>query len=482
MIIFLILLFSAILRFYNLPNNFVFGGDEEHQAILAQTIIKDFHIIWIGVNAGNLGFYLGPYWTYFTSFWLMLSKGDPLITGYVASAIGVFTNFLIIIVGSKLFNKKVGLLAGLLYASLPLMVFFDQKYWNPTLIPFLSLLMLLSLSQTRRNQYWFVIFSASFASIFHVHLSLFPIIFVAIFYLIKEKIKLSKQVIFLSTIIVILILAPLITFDYFHKGSNITTPFRLREIASQPESKINPVSHLDYFFQTMGRVWFIKPFSNNSDEILAGCQSKRFESPFFLSLIGLGILLAFLINILTWKNKNTLLLALFIISISTSFLFFPGSANEYYLLGIFPLLLFLPGILNEYFPKFKYFSLLGIFLVSGLGVYTIFTNISDYGLAAKLPLIKQTIATIDNQPFELKQVGYCHYYEGWRYLFILNGKKPERADSDKSLGWLYDKEITNNPTKYTVILSEKRIPINFLTKDAKVIESGGFNSYIFTNY
>ena len=133
--ILLILFIAAFLRFYNLSETFVFAGDEEHQAILAQSIVKDFHIIWVGVNAGHLGFYLGPYWAYFTSLWLALSNGDPLITGYIASSIGVLTTLLTILVGSILFSKRVGLLSGLLYATLPLMVFFDQKYWNPTLIP-----------------------------------------------------------------------------------------------------------------------------------------------------------------------------------------------------------------------------------------------------------------------------------------------------------------------------------------------------------
>src|SRR3989338_5165075 len=156
----LILLLAAILRFYNLPSSFVFAGDEEHQAILAQTIIKHFHIIWIGVNAAHLGFYLGPFWVYFTSIWLYLSNGNPLITGYVSSFIGVTTTLLVIITGSALFNRRTGLLTGMLYASLPLIVYSDQKYWNPTPIPFLSLLMLLSLWKSKQNQKWLIIFAA----------------------------------------------------------------------------------------------------------------------------------------------------------------------------------------------------------------------------------------------------------------------------------------------------------------------------------
>ena len=467
----LILLLAAILRFYNLPSSFVFAGDEEHQAILAQTIIKHFHIIWIGVNAAHLGFYLGPFWVYFTSIWLYLSNGNPLITGYVSSFIGVTTTLLVIITGSALFNRRTGLLTGMLYASLPLIVYSDQKYWNPTPIPFLSLLMLLSLWKSKQNQKWLIIFAAAFGLVFHTHLSLIPLIFIALFWCIKQKISPSKKIIFLSLGVFLLMIAPLIAFDYFHKGSNITTPLRYSEITSDYRNQIHPVQHFNAFFQFLGRIWYIKSPSNNSDEVITSCTnasrignpntegiSQRYNPPLFLSLMGLGILVLFLISKKTRQNKASILLALFIIAITLPFLLFPGGSFEYYLLGIFPLLIFLPGIFLDYFPELKPVIITAFFLAVILGINTVISNKSDFGLGAKQSLIKQVLSFISNKPFELKQEGLCHFYEGWRYLFILNGKKPERSESDKGLGWLYQSEITQNPVQYTVILSESRVP------------------------
>lgn len=491
-IIFLILLLSAFLRFYNLPNSFVFAGDEEHQAILAQSIVKDFHIIWVGVNAAHTGFYLGPYWTYFTAFWLWLSKGDPLITGYVSSTIGVLTTLLIILTGSTLFNRKVGLLAGLAFATLPLMVFFDQKYWNPTPIPLLSLVMLLSLAKLRKNPKWAILLAASYGLVFHTHLSLVPIIFIAIFWVIKQKIKLPKKIIFLSLTTFLLMIVPLIAFDYFHKGTNILTPLRFKEISSDYRNKINPAHHFKSFFQTVGRIWYLKPFGNNSDEVISSCSSvsrigdpnvdnisKRFIPPLWLSSVSLLILILFLINKQTWQKNNNILLALFLLLIISVFLFFPGGAYEYYLLGTFPLFLFLPGILIGYFPKIKLLMIATVFIISMLGIFTILTNNPEFGYGPKQSLIQKTAQIIANQPFELRQTGLCHFYEGWRYLFVLNGKKPERSQSDEGLSWLYQEEITQDPVKFTVILSESRAGINFATSGARVLKSGGFSAYIF---
>lgn len=493
--IFFILTVAATLRFYNLPNSFIFAGDEEHQAILAQDLIKHFHIIWIGVNAAHLGFYLGPYWAYFTAFWLWLSHGDPLITGYISSSIGIITTLLIILTGNSLFNKKTGLLAGLLYASLPLMVFLDQKYWNPTLIPLLSLLILFTLLKAKENPKWSILFGISAGLIFHTHLSLFPLLFIAVYWLIRQKIKPSKAVIFLSLASFLLMLAPLIAFDYFHKGSNITTPFRYKEITSDYRNRINPSQHLPALFQVLGRVWYIQTPSNNGDEVITSCTdasridnpkvaglSQRYTPPIWLSLLGSALLFFFLINRRTWKKESTTLLALFLITLIGAFLLFPGGAFEYYLLGAFPLLMFLPGILSDYFPRLKNFLILFAFIAAILGIFTVISNRPDFGLGAKESLIKQTAAVIGNAPFELKQTGLCHFYEAWRYLFVLNGKKPERSDSDNGLGWLYQSEITNKPTQYTVIMSESRTPVTFDAQNAKIIKSGGFTAYIFKNF
>ncbi len=98
------------------------------------TLVKDFHPIWIGVSASFLDYYLGPYFTYFTAFWLWLSQGDPEITAYVAGVVGVITSVVIFFAGWRIFNLTTGMIGSLLYAGLPIFVFYDQKYWNPMFV------------------------------------------------------------------------------------------------------------------------------------------------------------------------------------------------------------------------------------------------------------------------------------------------------------------------------------------------------------
>lgn len=459
---------AAGLRFWNLPANFVFGGDEEHQAVLAMTIVRDFHIIWIGVNAAHTGFFLGPYWTYLTAFWLWLSGGEVLITAYVAASIGVITTLAVWWTSKTLFGDKTGWMAGWLYATLPLIVYFDQKYWNPTVVPLLTVLIVLSLVKTQANKWWFVVAAVCSGAVFHTHLSLVPLIGVALAVGIKEKI--GWRVALISTAMFVLMLAPLLVFDYYHHGSNLLTPLRFGEIQSDSTNKIDPGHHLRAMWETMGRLWYLHPNGDNGDEVLFACGTiwKKGLDPkvdlvstqthpyWLISLLSSTMLMAFLISKQTWKNRNSRMVALAIVLISSFFMFFPGGSYEYYLLGIFPLVVMIPGVLADRYPKLKSLLASLVIVVGILGIYTVLTNNPQFGYQDKKILVNEVAKNIGNKSFELKQSGLCHYYEGWRYLFNQASKRPLKADSDKGLGWLYSDQISNQKPDVVVRMYEKR--------------------------
>lgn len=488
------LLFTALLlRLNNLPNIFVFTLDEEYQTTLAKTIVDDFHVIWIGVNASNLGFYLGPFWTYFTSFWLFLSKGDPLITGYIAGLIGVLTTGFVIFVGHKMFNLRVGLTVGLLYATLPLLVYFDQKYWNPTLTPLLSVVLIFSIYKSAKSPLWWILFALAFGLVFHVHLSLVPYGLLALVWLIRER-NINKKIFAGSILVFLLTISPLIAFDYFHKGSNITTPLRFGEITATETYRINPAHHSIAFYELLGRILYLEPNKNNADEILFSCTSTsiyknhsiidqystRTKPVAALSLLSLALLLYFFFRKRTWQEKNSRALALATLFIVISFLLFPGGAVEYYLLGFFPLfLLILAKVIDSFKGRTNIVGAIFLIVLSLLGIATILTVKDDYGMANKKKLVADVMKIIEDKPYKLVESGMCHRFEGWRYLFSVYGRRPERSSVDEVLGWLYPSEITENPVSYRVVVAEKRTPQEFDTQEAKVVSRGGFNAYIF---
>lgn len=265
-----ILLLATFLRVYKLSANFVFGVDEEYQAYLAQTIIKNFHLIWIGVGS-TADFYLGPFWTYLTSGLLFLSRGTPLITGYFVAILGVATTLMVFVVGNKVFNYKTGILASLLYSSLPLIVFFDQKYWNVSLVPFLSLTMFFSIYQSAKNKWWWIVFAFSYGLVFHTHLSLVPFGLVALVFLFKQRKEINLKTCIFAVSAFVLIISPLIVFDYFHKWSNITTPVRLVTSLRTNTDQFNLSYRVNFLGETLARLVYLKPFKDSADETNWGC-------------------------------------------------------------------------------------------------------------------------------------------------------------------------------------------------------------------
>lgn len=443
-IVLLLLVLATVLRVYNLNQLYVFGADEEYQANIAMTLVKDFHPIWIGVSASNTGFYLGPFWSYFTSFWLFLSQGDPLITAYVAALLGVFTTLAVFYIGWKIFSMRVGLIASILYACLPLIVFFDQKYWNPSTIPLLSVTMLYSLYKVKENQKYWLLFALAYGLVFHTHLSLAPFIILALL-LVRKGIK--KSVLIQATALFFLVISPLIIFDYFHKWSNITTPLRLGQIASS--RNINLLEKGKALGETVMRLWYLPPHTINANEILTACAKFR-SQPSILAVPFLAIVLIFFCRKQTWKNENSKILSMAIVIIVFSYLLFPGGIDEYYLLGLFPLLLFIPGIVWH-----KNLSPILLLLTVTLGIVSVLTTPNPYGLETKKQKISEVMAIVDDKPYDLTEKGNCHRFEGWRYLFSVYGRAPERSDIDSTFGWLYPDEITEVSTKYSVVMEGK---------------------------
>ena len=91
-----------------LSNLMVFTPDEEYQLYLVQTLIKNFHIIWIGVNALGFDFYMGPFWMYFLYPFIVVFNNEPIVVGVISSLIGVFTVWFVITTGASCSGSSFG--------------------------------------------------------------------------------------------------------------------------------------------------------------------------------------------------------------------------------------------------------------------------------------------------------------------------------------------------------------------------------------
>lgn len=457
MLLLAILLLAGTLRFFTLSKLMVFTPDEEYQFYIVQTLIKDFHIIWIGLSALGFDVYLGPFWLYIMYPFAAIFQGNPLTGGALTSVLGVGTVFLIYLLGKEMFGPKVGLLASLLYASSALMIFYDQQGYPPS-VPFWSALMVLSLYLTKKSPYWWIVFAATFGMTFHIHFSLSLMILVAIYWAFAHRETLNKKIVLLSVFTFTVMMSPLIAFDYFHKGSNITAPLRMLKSAGENQYNLNLPQRLDNFATTLSRVWYLQPGLQSSDEILYPCLihplAQTTQRNWLLAGFSLVLLTVFIVFI---REKLLILSAL---PMLIPFLLLSAiSPIEYYLLGFFPILFLIFASSIESLPRsFKYGAYILVILLASSGVFTVLAARGDFGLDAKKTLVKKVMAEVKEESFSLQEEGGCQKYGGFRYVFAVYGRRPDQSSEDFNFAWLYPDEISQKPTKYSVIIKELRPP------------------------
>lgn len=470
--------FGTFLRFYNLPNLYIFGFDEEYQATYAMTLVKDPHPIWIGVSASFLDYYLGPYFTYFTAFWLWLSKGDPLLTAYVAGFFGVVTSVVIFLAGWKFFNLTTGVVSSLLYAGLPLFVFYDQKYWNPMFVQLIVLTLFSSLMLVKKSSWWWLLFSAMVGAIFETDLAPLPLALIGVWFFIKGKYFLNKKLVLSCLAVFLLFYWPLLVFDYYHNWSNLTVLGRYQQQAKQAGVRFDPQSKLVSVVDTLGRFWYLNPGSPNAEELDIFCNSLRTRPSFWLSGLSIVLFLLFLSKAIRSKENAPRLLWYFLIVSIVFYLLYTGGSFEYYLHSFLTLFVLAIGVIVSQIKKLKFLLFVLIMIILAAGANTVTTSSDKFSLGSKKKLISRVMEIAGDKSFSIDQMGKCHTYEGWRYLFKTYGRTPARSFTDQNFAWLYPEEVNDDPVSYNVILSEYGAPQDKDLSGYNRIDEGGFSAYI----
>lgn len=131
-----------------------FLGDEGRDVLVVKKMLVDHKFTLLGPTASVGGFFLGPIYYYFMLPFLWSFNLNPVGPAVMVAVFGVATIFLIFLLGKTLFNKKVGLVAALLYAVSPVVINYSHSSWNPNVVPFFATLLILLLARIRiKNNY-----------------------------------------------------------------------------------------------------------------------------------------------------------------------------------------------------------------------------------------------------------------------------------------------------------------------------------------
>lgn len=476
LLILLMSIFGVILvaRFWQVGEYFSFNFDEEYQAWLAWRLYQDFHLIWIGVSASNVKYYLGPGFTYLNFILFELSRGGLLILAYFSVLFGLLTMLSVGYITYRWFGLWSGIWASALYGGSAFLNYFDRRFWNPSPVPFIAIWLLYSLSQAMKQSWWFVLTAALVGISLHVHLSLvvlWPIIAIVI-WIRRREIKLKH---WLSMILIYLaITSPLIVFDINHKFDNFLAPVKYFQDPDRP-SKLPSLwvfsNYANFWWNSFGRFWYLDYQSSIQEEQNLGPHGKM-TRPFW----GWTVFSLFLIGLFGWwhrfSSKGRLVMAA-IMLYTVSFISYPGVVGEYYMLGMFVMLPVVFGTVLSRFNVTLVSIAVLVFVIINLLTVTSSTQ-AKYGLEVKKNIVEKINNQLKQRPYELVTVGAdprtYHPYGGWRYMFSQYGYTPSSSYADQFFGWLYPDQLNKSIPEVQVIIAEDMdyktdLPIEYQVKE-----------------
>ncbi len=234
-IIILILVFSAGLLFYRLPELMSFFSDQAWYYLSARDMLQTGNIPLVGIASSHPWLHQGAYWTYILGFIFAISHFDPIAPGYFTAGLGVLTVLLMYIIGKKMFSPSVGLVSAFLYATSPLIIIHARAPYHTSLIPLIVILYMYSLYKwIKGNTYYFPLSVFLIAALYNFQISTSPffvILLVILGFGIWKKKQyllnlLNKKMLGITALAWIIPMIPMLIYD-FQNGFPQTIKFVL---------------------------------------------------------------------------------------------------------------------------------------------------------------------------------------------------------------------------------------------------------------
>ena len=150
-VLFFILLLAAFTRMYRMYDLAVFLADQAYDSTAVFNIIRG-KLTLLGPIASVGGFHFGPVVYYLMVPFFLILRGDPISGTVFQTSLSLATIPLLYILGKRLKNEVVGLVASFLFAISPLMIDYSRASFNPVpLIFFSSLIIFLVLRNADRR-------------------------------------------------------------------------------------------------------------------------------------------------------------------------------------------------------------------------------------------------------------------------------------------------------------------------------------------
>src|SRR3989344_1593968 len=112
----LILFVGFILRIYNFKELFMYNHDQDLAGWFIKDVVVNKHLRLIGQETSTTGIFIGPLFYYMLIPFYLAFGMEPIGGVFLTIILGIFTVFSFYFVFFGIFNKRVGLIAGLIYS------------------------------------------------------------------------------------------------------------------------------------------------------------------------------------------------------------------------------------------------------------------------------------------------------------------------------------------------------------------------------
>ncbi len=429
LIVFLLFIIGAFLRFYRLNGFLTFLGDQGRDAIIIKRMLAFEHFPAIGPASSIGQVYLGPFYYYFMAPWLFLFRFEPIGLAFgvaFLSSLFIIINYFLV---KDLFNKYVALISTVLVTFSLTLIQFSRFSWNPNFLPIFALLTVYFLIKAFKNLDWrfFALAGAFLSFTIQLHyLALFlipPIVIFFVIQLYEQKKRLSQ--IFVGAVTTLcsffIFSIPLVIFDLRHNflnSKNFLTLFK----NSTPNIS-NKINNVFESFLALNK------FSFNTD------------FNFIFSSIILALFIFSLIFTVYKKNNLRIFLIFFIVSILGLSFYLDVKYPHYF--GLVYLLYY---VLIAYFLSLLFSLPWGKIFVTIFLITYLFLNYQGYSFLSahennQIDTAKKIAAVIydhsDHGAFRLTSLPQRYNDYTYRYFLEIRGKKPVEKDSLNRTGELF---------------------------------------------
>lgn len=218
----LILCISSFLSLFRIRELMVFIGDQGWFYLSARDMLTTGQIPLVGIASSHPWLHQGPFWTYFLALFLWLFNFDPVSGAYLTVVLGVLSVVGIYIAGSTLLSKRVGLIAALLYATSPLVIYSMRFPYHTSPIPLFITILTILLCKIIRGRLNYLPLVLLLLAVLHnfeiatVVLWGAPVgILTYIFFKKRSSLEqiFNKKIVFFSIIAIVTPLLPMILYD-----------------------------------------------------------------------------------------------------------------------------------------------------------------------------------------------------------------------------------------------------------------------------